>query len=224
MASQFDDSDFIDRDFQNAQTGHSAAPTRGSGSVTFRPATREELDTRVSEAQQKLSELRRVQEQLERERAALEEARRRRAEFQTGRTEMLEHLNRGVTLMEQAEFTARRDAEQMGKTLANLRDALAGVQGIQEESWTQETWNVELTKALATIENARMEWNQARLKWPLFNGETGAEPATDATPRKMAAWEGVPFLDLCRVGLAITWPIATVLLLGLVACLAFRGR
>ena len=71
------------------------------------------MDRKVVEAQQKLAELKRAQEELERERAGLEELRRRQTEFQTGRQEIIQHLMRGLGLLEEAEFAARRDAEQM---------------------------------------------------------------------------------------------------------------
>src|ERR1051325_5147113 len=102
MASQFDDSDFIDRDFQNGNSTYSVTPGHESAGNAFHPPTRAELDLRVGDAQQKLAELRRAQEELERERAGLEEARRRRVEFQTGREEMLQSLTRGVTLIQEA--------------------------------------------------------------------------------------------------------------------------
>jgi hypothetical protein len=223
MASQFDDSDFIDRDFQNSQGSHSA-PQRQDGTVAFRPPNREQLDTRVNVAQQKLAELKRAQEELERERTVLEEARRRRVEFQTGREEMLQHLTRGVTLLEHAEFNARRDAEQMAKSLGNLREALGQVQVIQEESWTQENWNGELTKALASIENARMEWNSARLKWTLLNGTAEPGAANAPVENGAAAWQKCSFWELCRVGAALTWPISLVALVGIVLLLIFGGR
>jgi hypothetical protein len=190
--------------------------------VTFRPPTRAELDTRVGAAQQKLAELRRAQEELERERAALEEARRRRIEFQNGREEMLQHLTRGVGLMEQAEFAARRDAEQMGKTLTNLREALGAVQGIQEDTWTEENWNVELTKALSAIENARMEWNRARLSWPLLDGKLEEGPPPTGSGPAPLAWREYSFVELCRVGLALTWPVALVALIGFIILVVVR--
>lgn len=169
----------------------------------------------MGDAQQKLAELKRVQEELERERAALEEARRRRTEFQTGREEMLHNLARGVGLLEEAEFTARRDAEQMAKTLNDLREALAKVQAIKDETWTEENWNLELTRALTVIENSRMEWNSSRLKWPLLNGETAATPA-GATPKNVdSPLAGKSFAELCKLGLALTWPLAVVALLAL---------
>ncbi len=224
MASQFDDSDFVDRDYQRGQTeynGHSTHTTTNSGVIT-RPPSREELDSRVGEAQLKLAELKRAQEELERERSALEEARRRRLEFQTGREEMLQSLARGVALLEQAEFTARRDSEQMGKTLADLREALLQLQNTHEETWNQENWNVELSKALASIENARMEWNSARLKWSLLNGQTAAEESASASPRP--AWQTLSFWQLSRVGLALTWPVALVALAGVVVLAILRLR
>lgn len=216
MASQFDESDFVDADYQSAKPALSASPAAAMSGQAARPPTREELDLKASEAQQKLAELKRAQEELERERAALEEARRRRIEFQTGREEMLQQLTRGVGLLEKAEFEARRDAEQMAKSLADLRDALTKVQGISEEAWTRENWSTELTRALTTLENARMEWNSARLKWPVLNGivESGEASATDASPAT-APWEGKSFVQLCKVGLALTWPIAVVGLAGL---------
>ena len=161
-------------------------------------------------------ELKRAQEELERERASLEEARRRRTEFQTGREEMLQSLTRGVGFLEEAEFNSRRDAEQMAKTLGALRDALTKVQSIHEQTWTQENYNVEVTRALTIIDNGRMEWNAARLKWPLLNGpqtpEQEASPAEKTAPPSL---DSLGFLQLCKLGLAFTWPLAIVALAAL---------
>src|SRR5688572_5416865 len=118
MASKFDESEFIDTDYESSKQ------SLGLGTVTTttmssqphssaRPPSREEIEAKVSDAHTRLAELKRAQEQLERERAALEESRRRRAEFQQGREEMIHHLTRGVELLHEGEFAARRDAEQM---------------------------------------------------------------------------------------------------------------
>jgi DNA repair exonuclease SbcCD ATPase subunit len=224
MASQFDESDFIDRDFQSSESAHSGKPGCEDARSRAGPPTREELDSRVGEAQRKLAELRRAQEKLERERATLEEARRRRLELQTGREEMLQSLTRGVALLEQAEFAARRDAEQMAKTLTGLREALSGVQSIREETWTQENWNTELTKALASIENGRMEWNQARLKWALLNGSTPEAAAKHETAPVAVPWRELSFWEWCQLGAALTWPIALVGLAGLTLWLILGAR
>ena len=194
MAGQHDSSEFIDTDF----TAHKA---------TLAAPTREDTDRKVLEAQQKLAELKRAQEELERERAGLEELRRRQTEFSTGRDEMTRQLTRGIGLLEEAEFSARRDAEQMSRTLEDFRDALGKVQAIQDADWNKENFQTELTRALATVEHARMEWNSARLKIPLLAGENQSAKE-QKTAAKATALADMSFGQLCKLGVAFTWPVA----------------
>src|SRR6058998_295078 len=147
MSNAFDASEFIDDDFQAARKAAAAVagnPFAASATEASRAPTREEVDSKVGETHQKLAELKRIQQELERERAALEETRRRQLEFTAGRQEMVQSLTRGVGLLEEAEFAARRDAEQMAKVLVELREALAKVERIQEEIWSKENGDVEL--------------------------------------------------------------------------------
>jgi hypothetical protein len=216
MPLEFGESDFVDRDYQAGRKGSpgSAHSYPATATPANRPPTREELDGRVTETHQKLAELKQAQEVLERERAALEEARRRQTEFQTSRQEMIQYLTRGVGLLTEAEFAARREAEQLGKTLAGLQEALGKVHAIRDETWTQDNYQTELTRALTTLENARMEWNSARLKWPVLSGPT-ASGSPDAPKRSPAEALLAPrqFGELCRLSLALTWPLVTVVLL-----------
>lgn len=216
MPSDFDRSEFVDSDVLVAAPAITMSETT-SGSAS-RPPSREELDLRVSDAQQQLAELKRKQDELERERAGLEEARRRRVELQTGREEMLRHLARGLVLLEESELKSRRDAEQMARSLTGLRESLSKVQSVNEESWSAETYNVELTRALTAIENARMEWNGARLKWPVLDGAlpSVAGAAAVAGPAKIQGHflGAQSFGELCRLGFALTWPVAVAVLLG----------
>ena len=212
MAGEYDSTEFIDTDF-HAQK--SAAPTR------------DDVDRKVVDAQQKLAELKRAQEELERERAGLEELRRRQHEFQTGRQEIIQNLTRGLGLLEEAEFAARRDAEMMVKTVADFRLALTKVQAIQDAMWTKENFQIELTRALTTIENARMEWNSARLKLPALAGEAkqSAGSAEKNSPSAAApSLADLGFGQLCKIGLALTWPLLLVALGALGIFLAILAR
>src|SRR5437899_12719991 len=144
MSSDYDATEFIDGDFQTQKAPYaSAAASSSSGQ---RAPTREEVDSKVADAHQKLAELKRAQEELERERAALEETRRRQMEFQTGRQEIVHSLTRGLGLLEEAEFNARLEAEQMAKALVDLREALSKVGAIHEETWSKDAFSVELTR------------------------------------------------------------------------------
>lgn len=211
--SDFDPADFVDDDFQARKTQAAAS----SSSSPSRAPTREEVDSRVADTHQKLAELKRAQEELERERSALEETRRRQMEFQTGRQEMVHNLTRGLGLLEEAEFTARRDAEQMAKAIADFRDVLSKIESVHEETWTKDNFSVELTRALTAVENGRMEWNTARLKFPILSGE---QPTSAAAAGGPAAVEIFPvsnrsFGELCKLGLALTWPLVLVALAAL---------
>lgn len=219
--SDYDPTDFVDNDFQARKASQARTAT---GTLAQQALTREETESKLAMIHQQLAESSRLKEQQERMRATLEELRRRQIEFHTGRQEMLENLTRGVGLLEEAEFAARREAEQMAKSLVNLREALAKVQAIHEETWTEETCGVELTRALTAIENARMEWNSARLKFTVLSGETPAPKAAAAPAPDEMALAGRSFGQLCKLGLALTWPLAVVALAALAALLVFLLR
>lgn len=223
MSSPYDASEFIDGDFQ----AHKSPFATGSGGAAqSRAPSREEVDAEVNARQQRLTELKREQEALERERAALEETRRRQTEFQTGRQEMAQNLTRGLGLLEQAEFNCRRDAEQLGKAVSGLRDAFSNLETIHQETWTKDNFSSELTRALTILENARMEWNAARLKFPVLSGKApeaeGPAPAPAVTVA--APFGPQTFGELCRIGFALTWPLALIALaaLGLLAAILLR--
>jgi hypothetical protein len=225
MAAEFDATEFVDSDFQAAHKAAYTGTSTVSGAVNRAPS-REEVDSRVGETQQKLAELKRVQEELERERSSLEETRRRQMEFQNGRQETIQNLTRGVGLLEEAEFTARRDAEQMAKSLADMKDALAKVEATNDQTWTKDNFNIELTRGLTTIENARMEWNAARLKFTVLSGvvPTAESKSTEKAAPAQSLLANQSFGQLCKLGLALTWPLAVIALgaLGVFAAALLR--
>jgi chromosome segregation ATPase len=186
---------------------------------------REELDNQVSSLQTKLTELNRARDKLEREKATVEESRRRFTEFQTGRDEMMHELTRGLGLLEEAQLAAQREAEQMARTMDDLRDALSKVDVLEDVDTHDPNWKVLLTRNLTTIENARMEINSARLKWQLLTGNPSEDRETYSTPAP-GTTHGLPtpksFGQLCLWGLALTWPI---LLIGavIVSVLLLKG-
>jgi hypothetical protein len=217
--AEYDATEFIDTDFQAHKSPVATLDP-------LRAPTRDEVDRKVVEAQQKLAELKRAQENLERERASLEELRRRQLEFQNGRQEMVHNLTRGLGLLEEAEFNARRDSEQMIKTLADFRGALEKIQNVRDETWTKENFQMELTRALTIVENARMEWNSARLKLPALAGESAQKKSeTESAPAPIVSpFANLSFGELCKIGLAMTWPLLIVALgaLGIFVAILLR--
>lgn len=204
MASDYDTTEFVDSDFSESRTPYGQM---GEASASRAP-TREEVDQKANEAQQKLSELKRAQSELERQRAELEDTRRRQSDFQTGRKEVLQDLERGVGLLAEAEFSARQEAEQLSKAVTGLRDALEKVEAIQEQDWSGEMFQTELTRALTTLENSRMEWNSCCLKFPILSGQN--EELSSGSSEAGAGLTQLSVLQAARLGLALTWPIVLV--------------
>ena len=173
----------------------------------------EELDNQATSLQTKLAELNRAREKLEKEKATVEESRRRFSEFETGREEMLHEITRSVGLLEEAHMDSQREAEQMARTLNDLRDALLKVEALEDVDTQNNQWKVLLTRSLTTIENARMELNSARLKWVILNGEQESSLSSSMNVEHSSP-SGLPipvsFGQLCLWGLALTWPILLV--------------
>ena len=106
----------------------------------------------------------------------------------------------------------RRDAEQMAKSLNELREALGKVQAINDQAWTKDDFQIELTRANTAIESARMEWNGARLKWPVLTGEKFEQAVASEKAKPVVPLAEKSFMELCRLGFALTWPLALGLL------------
>ncbi len=225
MPSPFDPSDFEDHEYKAAQDAPYHGAVGASGTQANRSPTRDEVDSQVGEMQQRISDLKRQQENLERERTQLEETRRRQAEFENSRSELLEQLTRGVGVLEEKELDARREVDAMATALADLRLALGKIQALREDAWSNENFQIELTRALTTLENARMEWHSVRVKFPSV--DQTPEEAEEAAHH--AARAGNPFLQpqdwpqLFRLGIALTWPLV-LLGIALVVVLMFSLR
>lgn len=216
MASDFDSTEFVDTEVQSTSHRSPASETEyeDAGSA---PAS-EELSEHSADVQSQLVSLEEKRKQLERERSDVEEAKRRRAELATGFDEMLHHLVRGVTILEEETIVAKREAEQMTKSLAALKNSLTAINQIDQskidqKKWTDSSWMNDVTKALTAVENARHEWNAARLKWPRLDGVTKeARPDAEGNmPAPELGFSDQSFGQLCRLGFALTWPIAAAI-------------
>ncbi len=214
MPSDHDESEFVDSDFLDSRDvkSHQA---EGSPEASGAGLSDEELIEQASMAQQRLSQLQLEQREMQQKLSDLEESKRRRHECGVGREEVLRDLTRGIALLEKAEFDAQAELEQMTRTLQGLRESMTKVEAIDESNWRNADWNVQLSRDSAAVENARMEWNAARLRWDVLNssnlldednGQTESKPVKPFT-------EAQSFTDFCRLGFALTWPVAVAVVI-----------
>ena len=159
------------------------------------------MEGRVSETQVKLAELKRAQEELERRTLANPrpapppEARvpdRARGNAATSHA-------RHQSAPRRAGFTARRDAEQMGKAVGDLKDFLLNEKSrprprsIGRRKTSTSSF---YSEAVTPVEHARMEWNSALLKFPVLSGQGMASAASKPAGTVSAAEpaDGIEFL------------------------------
>ena len=70
-----------------------------------------------------------------------------------------------------------------------------------------------------------MEWNSARLKFPVLAGETGWRRTTQRRrPTERSPFANASFGELCKFGLAMTWPLVLVALAALGVLVAILLR
>ncbi len=187
-----------------------------------RSIERAELDSQVVGLQNRITELTSELSNVETERVQVEESRRRLSEFEMGRGELLSELTRSLGLLGESEQSSRREAEQLSRSIGDLREALGKVESLVDIDSRRDEWKLELTRGLTTLENARMELNAARIKWPqIHNPEPPAATSLADVPLMANPLVPQSFGQLCVIGLAVTWPL---LLLGLAVFLYLITR
>lgn len=190
---------------------------------------KQDLDDQVAQAMQELELLRTRQESLEQEKRGLEELRRKQGEYERGKREMVERFSQSLVSLEKDQTHAERVAELLGATRKRFRTMLEELQRINEEAWPEDQIRDELGKALAVLEDARMEYNKAVSKIDAVSG-VGKKGAAEHQPAifeegRPAREEDRTFGYWLKVGLAVSLPLVVVLvvLTGLVLLLHSYG-
>lgn len=190
------------------------------------------LSERVSEADRKKIELEQKLRRLAQERDSLKDAQERRQELDQGRKDMSRELTRGIELLDTALFDTKARAEQMELALGSMKSSLARLKAIQTSEWSDAEYQEKLTQALAQLEGSRSEWDETSLKFASILAPKNKGTAPDGVENSSAgagSWfsgEGISYNELCKVGLALTWPVATAFLMAFIALviLLLQGR
>jgi chromosome segregation ATPase len=155
------------------------------------PPHREEVDSKLELARDHLLTLRRQQEELERQKNELEELRRRQEEYSRGRAEIADKLARGLIALERQQTESQRLTELCESTTIAFREYTEQIEQINDEEWKSANVRDELSKALATIESARLEYNRAHARLDCLNPAAGQPVANLATDqkKKLPAWD-----------------------------------
>lgn len=204
-------------------------PSRAVSDLTLTHLARhkQEVTEQMVDKAQELDRLRARQEELEKERRLLEEMRKKQEAFDAGRRELKERLGESLVRMEKDQLQAERFAQMLDELRRAFRVRLDEVAALNEAEWTDETLLDELNKALATLEDVRSDYNKAMAKLDAVRPQGTANAAPPARPLAFGG-ESVSVPDAAqgfgfwlRSGLAFTLPLMALLVILLLAWMAF---
>jgi predicted RNase H-like nuclease (RuvC/YqgF family) len=174
----------------------------------------DELDSQVQRAQEQLIQLRRQQEIIEKQKRELEELSRKQDELERGRAEMIEKLSRSQVIIERETYEAEKRVEQLRSTYASFAKHLDSLDKINPKAWPNDDLHKELSKALSSVDDARVEFTKSLTKINARSDEEVINPVGSAEFSEESVETDASFMLWLKRGFAFTLPL---LLLGLAA-------
>jgi predicted RNase H-like nuclease (RuvC/YqgF family) len=154
-------------------------------------STANEINLKVQRVEEQLLDLKRQQEEIERQKKELDELSRKQREFDEGRREIVEKLTRGLVLLEREEFEVKRELEQIKIVRDNFAEHLGETENLNPADWSSEELPIELTKALARVDQAKTIYSQSRARLvALRQAEDGQ---AEDLPPEFISESGVPY-------------------------------
>ncbi|HLW34563.1 MAG TPA: hypothetical protein VKS98_02785 [Chthoniobacterales bacterium] len=168
------------------------------------PLSPEHLDSQVQKAQDQLLQLRRQQDQIEKQKRELEELSRKQEELERGRAEMSDKLTRSLVVLEREAYDAQKRLEQLRSIRESFGQHLELIEAIDPKSWNASDLHKELSRALSTVEGARVEFVQQRSRLQAGGENNGEEPLSEAEP--VFSTGGRSLLEWMKIGFAFSIP------------------
>jgi hypothetical protein len=171
------------------------------------PISTEHLDEKVHQAAAQQQALKRQLEVIERQQRELEEMQRRQATFDGGKAEMVDRLTRALVVLDREVFDAARRVETLQGIHESFRNHLDAIEAINPKSWEGLDIAKELTRALASVDDARAEYTKS---YPKITPHSAAAPdAASASGGEYYGGNGdeKDFVAWMKIGLAFSVPL-----------------
>ncbi len=201
--------------------------SRGAGDIELPMIVRhkKQVEEEAARRAQEIERLRQMQENLEREKRDLEELRRKQSEYERGKQEILERLQQSLVALERHELRTAQLADLLQNARRRFKEIEGQIRAIREDEWPEDGVREELTKALALLEDSRMEYNRAMARIEALLGDQSKNPAAPVVVFDEGASRGEQeksFLQWMGIGLAVSLPLILALL-ALAVFLALYG-
>jgi len=186
------------------------------------PLSTEHLDEKVQQAEQQEQALKRQLETIEKQKRELEELSRRQESLTVGRNDIVDKLTRALVVVERETMDASKRLEKLQTIHNSFAQHLENVESISPKSWEGLDINKELTRALATVDDARGEYSRSFPRISGMPNQADGGSVTDAgyTP-DYSGGDGKDFIGWLKIGFAFSLPL---IVLGLIALVVIASR
>lgn len=186
------------------------------------PLSTERIDEKVQLAEAQEQQLKRQLEQIERQKRELEELGRRQEQFNVGKAEYVDKLTRALVVIEREAFEANKRVELLDSIRHSFAGHLEALEAINPKNWDSMEIPKELTRALATVDDARAEFGKT---FPKISATTSSQSQGESQQEAFAAYEpqapANDFLSWLKVGLAFSIPL---IVFGLIVLVVIVSR
>ena len=121
----------------------------------------DDFDGKLEVAERQLEQLKHQREEIERQKRELEELNARKKIFVNSQAEAAERLTTALTLIDRELFEMRQETGDLEQTRQCFSEHLAHISKFNPEAWSRANLAANLDKALATIDHAEEEYEQA---------------------------------------------------------------
>lgn len=219
MSDSFFDSERKRENRESKPDGSASRPFH-DGAETRLSQNREDMSTQVAGAVQQIERLRMRQEELEREKDELQQLTQRQGHYERAKREVIEKLTKSQVLLEREEVQASRMVELLSVTRSRFREVLSGLNGIDEESWPAEKFQLELGKAMVQVDSAGRDYKRALTKIDATSWHKSSPADAMPSPEPgLTSTNKQGFFHWLKIGVAVTLPLILVLILLFVAYL-----
>jgi chromosome segregation ATPase len=173
-----------------------------------------DYDSQLGEAQVRLQQLQAEQAELARLTQELEDLNSKKRIFLSSQVEISEKLGNAVTLIDRELLSMRTELHELEQCREAFNNRLNKIAKFDPESWTRENLKLNLEKALAVIDQAADEYEQAAQHFASMR--SGEIFGTGKRRKAMMHAETGEFMAQLKNGLAFNLPIITLALLAMI--------
>lgn len=175
------------------------------------------VDAKVKEAQERLTNLRHEADEIERQKQHLQALQVKQERFVTGKRDLSDKLTRSVATLDRELYEAQKLVEELSITKDSFNRHLEILRSLQPERWQRHQVDEELDRALSAVEDASNEYAKGTRRVAAARpGDSSPILIDDSRPAASGGFAEDDAGSWFRRGFAFTLPLIGTIILALV--------